>query len=93
VAQRDHYPPGDLARETPNIPDRSQWGLQRTAVYQEKLNFLGAASDDLVNQRAKLDQETRQTPTTGANMRKVILLLVMLLCGAYHCSASTAKAD
>lgn len=55
-------PPGDLAKYSPNDAPRQTWALQRTAVYQDRLNDLGKQSDDLVNQRKVLDQERAKHP-------------------------------
>lgn len=55
-------PPGDLANQDTQAPARKEYALQRTAVYQEKLNELGRQSDDLVNQRKVLDDKRAQHP-------------------------------
>lgn len=55
-------PPGDLANQDTNSPARKAWGLQVTAEYQDKLNDLGAQSDELVNRRTQLDVERKQHP-------------------------------
>jgi hypothetical protein len=62
-------PPDDLATRNPNDPIRQTWALQRTAVYQAKLDDLGAQSDTLVAQRQALDDERAKhqlpEPTCG----------------------------
>lgn len=63
-------PPGDLMNQSTNSPARQTWGLQRTAQYQVVLNDLGAKSDDLVNQRAQLDNERAQHPLPEATCGK-----------------------
>jgi hypothetical protein len=55
-------PPGDLANQPTNSPDRQAWGIQVTGIYQDKLNDLGVKSDDLVQQRAALDAERAKHP-------------------------------
>lgn len=57
-------PPGDLANQDTQSPSRKAWGLQRTAIYQAKLNDLGKQVDDLNNQRVRLDQERAAHPLT-----------------------------
>jgi hypothetical protein len=55
-------PPGEMADEPTDSPVRRAWGLEVTAQYQNKLNELGAKSDDLVNQRSQLDAERAKHP-------------------------------
>lgn len=55
-------PPGGLANQPANSPDRQVYGLQRTATYQGVLDDLGRQFDDQVHQRTVLDDERRQHP-------------------------------
>ena len=55
-------PPGDLRGQPTDSPARQQYGIERTAVYQDRLNVLGKESDDLVNQRKQLDDQRAQHP-------------------------------
>jgi hypothetical protein len=55
-------PPGDLADQSSDSPARKQYGLQRTAVYQEEIDELGKQFDNLVNQRKVLDEQRAMHP-------------------------------
>lgn len=55
-------PPGALANQPSDSPDRRAWALQVSAMYQQKLDDLGDKFDELVAQRAKLDDERAQHP-------------------------------
>jgi hypothetical protein len=59
-------PPGDLATEPSNSPDRQAYALQRTAEYQGQLDDLGKQFDDLVNQRKDLDRQREAHPLPEA---------------------------
>jgi hypothetical protein len=63
-------PPGELADQDTNSPDRKAWDLQVTAEYQDTLNDLGAQSDALVDQRKALDDARAKHPLPEATCGK-----------------------
>jgi hypothetical protein len=54
-------PPG-LSDQPTNSPARQDYGLRRTAAYQDQLNELGKQFDALVAQRKALDEQRAQHP-------------------------------
>jgi hypothetical protein len=55
-------PPGDMAGQPTNSPERQDWGLKITAQYQAQLDDLGRQFDALVEQRRALDAERARHP-------------------------------
>jgi hypothetical protein len=65
-------PPGDLATQSTNSPDRQAWGVKVSIEYQAKLDDLGRRFDALVQQRVALDNERAQHPLPEARCGKTL---------------------
>jgi hypothetical protein len=63
-------PPGDMATQPTNSPERQQYGIDVSLVYQGQLDDLGRKFDGLVAQRKALDKERAQHPLPEARCGK-----------------------
>jgi hypothetical protein len=63
-------PPGDLAGQPTNSPQRQAWGVKVSIQYQTKLDDLGRRADALVQERDNLDKDRARHPLPEARCGK-----------------------